>query len=151
MELLLWRHAEAEDGADDLPRRLTRRGEKQAEAMAAWIHEHQPKDLRIIVSHAARAQLTAKALKLPYETVRSIGPEAGVSDLIAATGWPDASGSVLVVGHQPGLGRLASLLLGGSEANWSIKKGALWWLSNRLRHGETQTVLRVMLTPDFLD
>ena len=34
MDLLLWRHAEAEDGEDDLKRRLTQRGEKQARAMA---------------------------------------------------------------------------------------------------------------------
>ena len=35
MELLLWRHAEAEDGDDDMKRRLTSRGEKQARSMAA--------------------------------------------------------------------------------------------------------------------
>ena len=34
MDLLLWRHAEAEDGEDDLKRRLTERGEKQARDMA---------------------------------------------------------------------------------------------------------------------
>lgn len=151
MELLLWRHAEAEDGTDDMARRLTGRGEKQAKAMAAWIREHMPKDLRIIVSPAVRTRLTAEALKLPYETVRTIGPDAGVAELIAATGWPSASGAVLVVGHQPGLGRLASLLLSGSEAGWSVKKGGLWWLSNRVRRDETQTVLRAMMTPEFLD
>ena len=42
MDLLLWRHAEAEDGEDDLKRRLTARGEKQARTMAAWIRDHQP-------------------------------------------------------------------------------------------------------------
>ena len=34
MDLLLWRHAEAEDGDDDFKRRLTDRGEKQARTMA---------------------------------------------------------------------------------------------------------------------
>ncbi|MCK6389631.1 MAG: histidine phosphatase family protein [Azonexus sp.] len=150
MDLLLWRHAEAEEGEDDLKRRLTERGERQARLMGAWIREHQPKDLRIIVSPSIRTQQTAQALKLPYETHRKIGPDACVSELIAATGWPDAAGSVLVVGHQPSLGRLASLLLAGQEADWSIKKGALWWLSNRLRRGETQTVLRAMLPVELL-
>ena len=37
MDLLLWRHAEAEDGDDDMKRRLTERGLKQAQTMAAWI------------------------------------------------------------------------------------------------------------------
>lgn len=151
MDLLLWRHAEAEDGEDDLRRRLTARGEKQARTMAAWILAHQPKDMRIIVSPAIRTQQTAEALKLPFETQRKIGPEACVSELIAAAGWPDASGSVLIVGHQPSLGRLVSLLLAGEEADWSIKKGALWWLSNRTRRGETQTVLRTVLPVELLD
>lgn len=151
MDLLLWRHAEAEDGEDDLRRRLTARGEKQARSMAAWILTHQPKDMRIIVSPAIRTQQTAEALKLPFETQRKIGPEACVSELIAAAGWPDASGSVLIIGHQPSLGRLASLLLAGHEADWSIKKGALWWLSNRTRRGETQTVLRAVLPVELLD
>ena len=151
MDLLLWRHAEAEDGEDDLRRRLTARGEKQARSVAAWILAHQPKDMRIIVSPAIRTQQTAEALKLPFETQRKIGPEACVSELIAAAGWPDASGSVLIVGHQPSLGRLASLLLAGHEADWSIKKGALWWLSNRTRRGETQTVLRAVLPVELLD
>ena len=153
MDLLLWRHAEAEEGEgeDDLKRRLTTRGERQARTMGAWIRAHQPKDMRIIVSPAIRTQQTAEALKLPFETHRKIGPEACVSELIAASGWPQASGSVLIIGHQPSLGRLASLLLAGQEAEWSIKKGALWWLSNRLRRGETQTVLRAMLPVELLD
>jgi phosphohistidine phosphatase len=151
MDLLLWRHAEAEDGEDDLKRRLTARGEKQARTMAGWIRDHQPKGLRIIVSPAVRTQQTAEALKLPYETVRKIGPEACVSELIAASGWPDATGAVLIVGHQPSLGRMASLLLAGYEAEWTIKKGALWWLSNRVRRGETQTVLRAVIPAELLE
>jgi phosphohistidine phosphatase len=151
MDLLLWRHAEAEDGEDDMKRRLTQRGEKQARVMAKWIRAHQPRDMRIIVSPAVRTQQTAEALKLPFETHRKIGPEACVSELVAASGWPAASGAVLVVGHQPTLGRMASLLLAGSESEWTIKKGALWWLSNRVRLGETQTVLRAVIPAELLD
>ena len=151
MDLLLWRHAEAEDGEDDMKRRLTERGQKQARTMAAWLHAHQPKDLRIIASPAIRTQQTAEALKLPFETQRKIGPEACVSELIAASGWPQAMGSVLLIGHQPSLGRLAALLLGGHETDWSIKKGALWWLTNRVRRGETQTVLRAVIPVELLE
>ena len=151
MDLLLWRHAEAEDGEDDMKRRLTQRGEKQARVMAKWIRAHQPRNMRIIVSPAVRTQQTAEALKLPFETHRKIGPEACVSELVAASGWPAASGAVLVVWHQPTLGRMASLLLAGSESEWTIKKGALWWLSNRVRLGETQTVLRAVIPAELLD
>ena len=150
MDLLLWRHAEAEDGEDDMRRRLTERGHKQARVMAKWIGEHRPKDLRIIVSPAVRTQQTAEALKLPFETLRKIGPEACVSELIAASGWPAAAGSVLIIGHQPSLGRLASLLLAGHESEWTVKKGALWWLSNRVRREETQTVLRAVIPAEIL-
>lgn len=151
MDLLLWRHAEAEDGDEDMKRRLTSRGELQAQRMAKWILAHQPKDMRIIVSPAVRTQQTAKALKLPYETNRKIGPEACVSELIAASNWPTSPSAVLIVGHQPSLGRLASLLLAGHEADMSIKKGALWWLSKRTRQGEAQTVLRAVIPAEFLD
>ena len=57
----------------------------------------------------------------------------------------------MIVGHQPSLGRLASLLLAGQEADWSIKKGALWWLTNRVRRGDAQTVLRAMIPVELLD
>ena len=88
MDLLLWRHAEAEEGELDFDRALTARGEKQAKAMAKWIRQHQPKPLRIIASPTVRTQQTVAALELPFETNRKIGPDACVSELIAATGWP---------------------------------------------------------------
>ncbi|KAA0253219.1 MAG: histidine phosphatase family protein, partial [Acidobacteria bacterium] len=39
-------------------------------------------------------------------------------------------------------GRLVSLLLSGEEADWSVKKGAVWWLTTREREGRAQVVLR---------
>lgn len=149
MDLLLWRHAEAEEGTPDMQRRLTERGEKQARQMARWLHDHMPKQLRILVSPAVRTQQTAAALDLPFETHRQLGPDARAADLIATAGWPDASGATLIIGHQPALGQMASLLLSGTEANWTIKKGALWWFSNRVRQGETQTVLRAVIPAEL--
>ncbi|HAY08552.1 MAG TPA: histidine phosphatase family protein, partial [Thauera sp.] len=35
------------------------------------------------------------------------------------------------------------------EADWTIKKGALWWFTNRVREGESQTVLRAVIPSDF--
>ena len=42
MDLILWRHAEAEDGVGkpDTERELTKRGRKQAERMAEWLRPH---------------------------------------------------------------------------------------------------------------
>lgn len=155
MDLLLWRHAEAEEGIPDLQRKLTARGDKQARQMAGWIKAHAPKHLRILASPTVRTQQTARALGVPFETDARLGPMSDVPDLLAAVGWPDGGHAgqrgcaVLVVGHQPALGRLASLLLAGQEADWTIKKGAVWWFSNRVRQGETQTVLRAAIPAEF--
>ena len=118
-----------------------------AEAEFANDQEH----AEAALSGIDQAIAQADALKLPFETNRKIGPEACVSELIAASGWPQAKGAVLIVGHQPSLGRMASLLLAGQEAEWSIKKGALWWLTNRVRRGDAQTVLRAMIPVELLD
>lgn len=153
MDLILWRHAEAEEGGASLPdakRRLTARGDKQAHEMAKWLKPRLPKKVRILVSLATRTQQTAHALALPFEVEPKIGIGADAADLIAATDWPEHSGAVLLVGHQPTLGRLAALLLAGSELDWSVKKGAVWWLSKRSREGRNQTVLRAVMNPEML-
>lgn len=152
MELILWRHAEAEeaDGTiSDHKRRLTARGEKQAKQVAAWLQRHLPRKRTILVSPAERTQQTAHALELPYEIEPRVGIDASVKDVLSVTDWPDRSGAVLVIGHQPTLGRVAALLLGGEQADWSIKKGGVWWFASRDRDGEAQTVLRAVLNPDF--
>jgi phosphohistidine phosphatase len=150
MELILWRHAEAEDGVPDAGRALTRKGRKQAAALAAWLKEHLPRQARILVSPATRAQQTAAALELPFVTTREIGVGATVGELLRAAGWPDAGGAAVVVGHQPTLGRVAAVLLAGAEADWSIKKGAVWWFTRRVRDGDGQVVLRAVIAPDLL-
>lgn len=150
MDLLLWRHAEAVDGIPDHTRELTERGLRQARQMARWIDTHRPKRLRVLASPTLRTRQTAAAFSNNFEVVPALGPEGDVASLLAATAWPDAGGACLVVGHQPALGRLAALLLSGTEADWTIKKGALWWFTNRVRDGETQTILRTMLPPDLL-
>ena len=155
MDLLLWRHAEAEDGIPDAKRKLTTRGEKQARQMAEWIRLHAPRNLYIVASPAIRCHQTALALDLPFDTDPRLSTGGDVSHLLAAAGWPDGgpskSGTVLVIGHQPTLGRTAALLLSGTEADWTIKKGALWWFSNRTRRGETQTVLKAATTIELLE
>lgn len=149
MDLLLWRHAEAVDGTPDHSRELTERGMKQAHRMAAWLEINRPKRLKVLVSPTTRTRQTATAFTNDFEVVSALGPDGGVSDLLAASGWPDAGGATLIVGHQPGLGRLAALLLSGIEADWTIKKGALWWFTNRVRDHESQTVLRAVIPADF--
>lgn len=151
MDLILWRHAEAEDGFPDQDRKLTGKGEKQAAKMAAWLKTHLPENARILVSPTTRTQQTAAALTQQGTVVEEAGPGTSIAALLGSAGWPDASGAVVVVGHQPTLGQVAAYLLSDTQENWNIKKGAIWWFSNRTRLGETQTVLRAVLSPELLD
>lgn len=150
MELLLWRHAEAEEGKEDLSRPLTARGIKQALKVADWLRPRMPRHLKTYASPAKRTQQTAEALGVPFKTDRRLGPFADVEDLIALADWPSDGGAVLLVGHQPVLGRLASLLLSGQESDWVIKKGALWWFRSRECLDEPQVVLRTVVVPGLL-
>ena len=73
MDLILWRHAEAEDGTADAGRKLTDKGLKQAQQMAAWLAPRLPQNTRILVSPATRTQQTAAALDREFETVKEVG------------------------------------------------------------------------------
>ena len=150
MDLILWRHADAEDGADDLARELTAKGRKQAARVAEWLQQRLPDGYALVASPAARAQQTAQALGRRIRTERNLAPGASVAALLKAAGWPDNGGTVVLVGHQPDLGRAAAHLVAGSHAGWSIKKGGLWWLSNRQRDEESQVVVRAVVSPDLL-
>lgn len=150
MDLILWRHAEAEAGEPDMSRRLTAKGVKQAERMAQWLDRHLPDTCRVLVSPADRAQQTALALKRKFKTVAELAPDVPAQAILSAANWPDARESALIVGHQPTLGQAAALVLAGEEKSWSIRKGGVWWLSNRSRSGGEAIVLRVVLSPDFV-
>ena len=150
MDLILWRHAEAADGAPDLARELTAKGVKQAQDVARWLRPRLPRQTRIIVSPAQRTLQTAKALTADLEIVRDLAPGASPAAVLAAAGWPEHKGAVLVVGHQPTLGLVASMLIAGEPMPWSIRKGAVWWLSHRVRGERPQVVLRAVLGPDFI-
>lgn len=150
MDLLLWRHAEAQDGTPDLARPLTSKGRRQAAAMATWLDAHLPRKVRILSSPAVRTRETVAALDREVEVVHALAPGAAPEAVLAAAGWPDAGGAVLVVGHQPTLGLVAGMLLAGRSMEFSVRKGALWWLSHRVRGETAQVVVRAVVNPDQL-
>lgn len=153
MELILWRHAEAEDGSLELPdakRRLTEQGDQQARDMARWLKAHLPKRCRILVSPTQRTEQTVHRLQMAYEIEPKVGVGGTARELLDAAGWPLAERTVLIVGHQPTLGEVAALALTGKAAAWPVKKGAVWWLSQRERDGIMQTQLKAVMNPNFL-
>lgn len=150
MELILWRHAEAEDSMPDLGRELTDKGRKQAARMADWLNPRLPQDIRVLASPATRTLQTAQALGRYYDRVPALAPGARAADVLAAAGWPDAAYPVLIVGHQPTLGQVAMQLLAGRAGDLAVKKGSIWWFQSRERAGELQVVLRAVAAPDWL-
>jgi phosphohistidine phosphatase len=149
LDLILWRHADAEDGEVDLARELSLRGHKQAERMGRWLSKRLAEGTRVVSSPAQRARQTALALGPQFTVDDRLAPGAWPSDVLAASGWPEG-GSVVVVGHQPTLGRVVGQLLVGEPRDWSLRKGAIVWLRSREREGDPQVVLRAALTPELL-
>ncbi len=149
MDLILWRHAQAEVGEPDEGRELTPQGRKQAMRMGAWLDRTLPSGCKILCSPTARTIQTVEALGRKYKIVPEIGPEATATDVLTASGWPDAKTTVMVVGHQPWLGQVASLLLTGEEQDWTVKKSNAWWISHRQRDGGNELFLKAVLAPEF--
>ena len=160
MDLILWRHAEAEEwpvGAtqpgqanDDMERRLTQRGEKQAARMAVWLDRQLPEGARIMVSPARRCEQTALALGRKYKVKTELAPDTSPTRLLELVQWPYAKWPTVVIGHQPTLGQTIAQLLGLQEAECAVKKGALWWLRHRERNDHTQTVVVTVQSPEIL-
>ena len=118
--------------------------------MGAWLAVRLPGRYTVLASPARRARETAEALGARFKIVDRLAPGAAPGEILDACGWPSQKGAVVVVGHQPDLGRVAALLVSGAEGAWSVKKGGLWWLSNRERGGETQVVVRAVIAPDLI-
>ncbi len=155
MELILWRHAEAEDrdatDKADIDRKLTPKGRRQAARTAKWLSHRLPKNAIILSSPARRTQQTVRALTHDYRKVAAISMEAGVDDVLRAAGWPSAGDqTVVIVGHQPTLGVVASLLLTGKKMPWPLKKSALIWLSGPAAIGNAQAYLRAAISADLI-
>ncbi|MEP7295493.1 MAG: histidine phosphatase family protein [Burkholderiales bacterium] len=153
MDLILWRHAEAfemREADDDLARALTPKGERQAQRMAEWLNQRLAHSTRILASPAVRCQQTAKALGRRFKTANELAPDGNGEALLKSARWPDASEPVLVIGHQPTLGLVASFLLTEVPQPWTIKKGAVWWIRGRNREDVAQVILQAVQSPDCL-
>ena len=125
MDLILWRHAEAEEaspGGSDAERELTPRGEKQALRMAQWLERQLPESTR----------------------------DGQAEQLLNLVHWPAQKTPTLLVGHQPWLGQILALALSVPESGLSVRKGSVWWLRSRQRDGVSQTVLMCVQSPEFL-
>lgn len=154
MDLILWRHAEAEDAPPDgadLARALTARGAKQARHLADWLAPRLPRDVRILCSPARRTQQTASALRRGVELRDELLPDTSPARLLDLVQWPDAVTAVLAIGHQPVLGQTVARLLGLPGGECPIRKGSVWWLRSRpQRQAGMQVGVIAVLSPEWV-
>jgi phosphohistidine phosphatase len=152
MELIVWRHADAEDPGPrgDLARELTKKGRRQAEAMAEWLRPRLQGEWRVLSSPAARAIQTATPLGLDYVVRPKLDPSSSALDYLRESGWPEA-GNTILVGHQPTIGEVVARLVDGRPGDVAVKKGALWWFSTREGEGQLETVVKAVMEPGMLD
>lgn len=151
MDLIFWRHADAEDEDDDMAdidRPLTPKGEKQAQRVGAWLDRHLPDGTRVLCSPALRCQQTALALGRKFKLRDELAPGTSASGVLEVAQWPSARHPVMIVGHQPALGETLAQLLRVSTGQCVIRKGAVWWLRTRERDGDDQTLVWAVQSPE---
>jgi len=115
VRLYLVRHAKAAPGDPDQLRPLTPEGREQARLLADRLADERPD--AIVTSPLLRARETAdvlaRACGLEAEPDERLAPGATSAD---ARGAASGRGErIVLVGHQPDLGRIAAALTGGDE------------------------------------
>ena len=149
MDLILWRHAEAEVGTPDHARALTAKGQRQAQKMGAWLDRRLPANVRILCSPALRTVQTADALERKYSVLTELGVDTSPASVLSAANWPDARAPVLIIGHQPTLGQVAALLISGTAQPWTFRKGNVWWISQQDNEDGTGNFIRAVMAPEL--
>jgi len=134
MELLLLRHAEAEDlAATDQLRRLTEKGRRQAESVGEYLSGHGITVDRVLSSPALRtmetAEIVARRLKADVTPTPWALPGMSASAAIESLESFRHCKRVLLVGHQPDIGLLLAKLLGlRDDRSLSVRKASLFHL-----------------------
>ncbi|MCC2957366.1 histidine phosphatase family protein [Massilia sp. IC2-477] len=154
MDLILWRHAEAEphveegDVAGDLRRALTPKGKRHAARVGAWLHRQLPDDVRVLCSPAKRCVQTVEALGRNYKLLDALAPDSNAEAILDAASWPEHRQPALIVGHQPLLGHVASLVLCGGKQDWRIRKAGVFWITRKGSDG--LPYVKLVVGPDFI-
>ncbi len=133
-ELILLRHAEAvpiESGDNDLQRPLSSRGEQEAQAAGLWLAAHGLQPERVLCSPAHRTNETTRLAlaaigRAPVPLVADEIYDATPGELLVLLDQHGDAGTVMLVGHNPGIERLVALLVEGrSDEFRGMPPGAL--------------------------
>lgn len=160
LNLYLLRHSNAEEyppqgEAGDAARRLTPEGIEKARLIGRALQRLELTFDLVLASPAVRARHTAElvAAELQPSPPVELHSDLLIGGRLRAVGrrvlqGPQPAKEVLLVGHEPDLGRIVSLLLvGNQDLHLVFKKGGLCKLSvPRLKYGRC-AVLEWHLTP----
>lgn len=159
MILYILRHGVAEDGppagGGDGARRLTPRGRDKVRAAAAGMRALGLKLDALLTSPMVRAAETAELVAAAYsngpkpETLAALSAGVSPAETVTALKPYERHDHVMIVGHEPGLSSVASLLLTGSANNLTLdlKKCGLAALELADGVGRGRAQLCWMLTP----
>jgi phosphohistidine phosphatase len=160
MNLYLIRHAIAEEespSGEDSQRVLTDKGAKKMRNIAKGLKTLGVEFDYIVSSPYLRAQQTAEILgdvfKIKKRVVVSenIAPMGDPNQLLAEINEKYSFNSLAVVGHEPYLSNLVSLLTaGGSPVEMTFKKGGVCYLTTDDLHHTRKATLEWLLTPGVL-
>ena len=163
MKLVIVRHADAGDaqefaksGKPDNLRPLSDKGRKQMRGAAEGLRALVPKADLIATSPYTRAVQTAKIVADAYlaveqETTATLEPDSDLDDFEAWIRDHDGLDVVIVVGHEPLLGELATwLMTGASESHVEFKKGGACLLEFADHVTKGEGTLRWLMGPKEL-
>jgi phosphohistidine phosphatase len=161
MMLYILRHAAAvawNPGTADASRPLTPRGIRRMQQAAAGMSAIGVRIDRLLTSPCTRARQTAQIVARvlpdspPPQVCPDLAPSGSAAQLIVAVSdLPAPADRVMLVGHEPALGRLISTLLTGSPAiEMDLRKAGLCCLRvDELRFGKC-AVLKWFVTGRLL-
>lgn len=117
------RHAKSgrdDPGIDDHDRPLAPRGRKAAPMMARWMAENDVVPGLVLVSTSRRTRETWALMKAAFKPEPEVAFEDGlylasVDELLdRVRRLPETRGEVMLIGHNPGLQELSTLLISGN-------------------------------------
>ncbi len=160
MKLYLLRHGDAGERdasnyTSDAARALTPKGIKRTRQLANALRQMEISFDVILTSPLIRAHQTAEivarslGLEKQLRNASQLAPDHPLTDVVALIqGVPAKTQTLLLVGHEPGLSRLISLLCtGGTNLGLTLKKGGLCRLElSEVKSGPCAT-LEWLLSP----
>lgn len=160
MKIHLLRHAEAEEASPsgrDADRRLTDAGRKRMRLVAKAIAKMDPEYDAVLVSPLVRSRQTAEPVaaacgfRNPFLETKSLLPNADPEEILVELGKL-GTGSVLLIGHQPHVGRLLGrLATGRRDAEIPMKKAGLAEIEIDGDPSIARAELKWLLSPRLLE